>query len=64
MPELPPLVVAGLALMAGSVIISGIDVVRTLRSGREPERRLRAFLLAAAVLIAGGILVAIGSALG
>ncbi|MFJ6113890.1 hypothetical protein ACIQC8_07230 [Agrococcus sediminis] len=61
---MPPLVVLGLALMAASVVISGIDIVRTMRSGREPERRLRAFLLAAGVLIAGGILVVVGSTLG
>ncbi|MDR7233821.1 hypothetical protein D8Y24_10905 [Agrococcus lahaulensis] len=64
MPAMPPLVVLGLALMAASVVISGIDIVRTMRSGREPERRLRAFLLAAGVLIAGGILVVVGSTLG
>ncbi|KAA6436132.1 hypothetical protein FQ330_01515 [Agrococcus sediminis] len=64
MPAMPPLVVLGLALMAASVVISGIDIVRTVRSGREPERRLRAFLLAAGVLIAGGILVVVGSTLG
>ncbi|MCR8671242.1 hypothetical protein [Agrococcus sp. HG114] len=59
-----PLVVLGLALMACSMLISGIDIVRTVRHGREPERRIRAFLLAGGVLIAGGVLVALGSTLG
>ena len=59
-----PLVILGLCAMVASCFVSGFDAVRTMRSGRQPERRLRAFLLAAGVLIAGGILVVVGSSLG
>lgn len=55
-----PLVILGFALMVGCCIVSGIDIFRTIREGREPERRMRAFLLAAGLLVAGGILVLIG----
>ncbi len=55
-----PLVILGFCLMIACCVVSGIDVVRTIRQGREPERRLRAFLLAAGLLIGGGILVLIG----
>jgi hypothetical protein len=57
-----PLIVLGIGLMVLSCVISGIDSVRTMRQGREPERRLRSFMLAGGVLVAGGILVAIGAA--
>ena len=60
---MPPLVILGICLMVASCAISGIDMIRTVRHGREPERRMRAFLLAGAVLIVGGILVVIGSSL-
>ncbi|MGM1029192.1 MAG: hypothetical protein ACQEWM_04865 [Actinomycetota bacterium] len=59
-----PLVVLGLCAMVASCVVSGFDAVRTMRSGREPERRLRAFLLAGALLVGGGILVLIGVSLG
>lgn len=59
-----PLIVVGLSVMVASCFVSGFDAVRTMRSGREPERRLRAFLLAAALLLGGGILVVIGASLG
>lgn len=59
-----PLVVIGLCVMVASCLVSGLDAVRTMRSGREPERRMRAFLLAGALLVGGGILVAIGASLG
>jgi hypothetical protein len=59
-----PLVVVGLCVMVASCLVSGFDAVRTMRSGREPERRMRAFLLAGGLLIGGGVLVAIGASLG
>lgn len=55
-----PLIVLGFCLMIACCVVSAIDVVRTIREGREPERRMRAFLLAAALLVGGGILVLIG----
>lgn len=59
-----PLIVVGLCVMVASCLVSGIDAVRTMRSGREPERRLRAFLLAGGLLLGGGVLVLIGASLG
>lgn len=59
-----PLVVVGLCVMVASCLVSGFDAVRTMRSGREPERRMRAFLLAGGLLLGGGILVVIGASLG
>jgi hypothetical protein len=59
-----PLVVVGLCIMVASCIVSGVDAVRTVRSGREPERRMRAFLLAGGLLLAGGVLVVVGATLG
>lgn len=59
---MPPLVILGLALMVASMAVSGFDAIRTMRHGREPERRMRAFLIAGGLLIGGGILVAIGAA--
>lgn len=59
-----PLVVAGLCVMVASCLVSGIDAVRSIRSGREPERRMRAFLIAGGLLLGGGILVVIGASLG
>lgn len=56
-----PLIVLGLGLMAASCVISGIDIFRTIRSGRDPERRLRVFLIAAGLLVGGGILVLLGA---
>lgn len=61
---MPPLVILGLALMVVSCVASGYDSIRTMRHGRDPERRMRAFLLAAGLLVLGGILVAIGLAIG
>ncbi|QUW18005.1 hypothetical protein [Agrococcus sp. Marseille-Q4369] len=58
-----PLIVLGIGLMVVSCVISGIDSVRTMRQGREPERRIRSFMLAAGMLVLGGILVASGAAL-
>lgn len=55
-----PLIVLGLCFMAASCIVSGIDIFRTIRAGRDPERRLRSFLIAAGLLVGGGILVLIG----
>lgn len=60
---MPPLVVLGIALMIACCLVSGFDAVRTMRDGRDPERRLRWFLVAAGLLVAGGICVAVGSAL-
>lgn len=57
-----PLVVLGFGLMIACCVVSGIDIFRTIREGREPERRMRAFLLAASLLVGGGILVLIGVA--
>ncbi|WAC67020.1 hypothetical protein OVA14_04465 [Agrococcus sp. SL85] len=59
---MPPLVILGIGLMVACMLVSGFDAVRTMRHGREPERRIRAFLLAAGLLVAGGICVAVGSA--
>lgn len=59
-----PLVVVGLLVMVASCLVSGIDAVRSIRSGREPERRMRAFLIAGGLLLGGGILVVIGASLG
>lgn len=59
-----PLVVVGLCVMVASCLVSGIDAVRSIRSGREPERRMRAFLIAGGLLLGGGILVVIGASLG
>ncbi|GAA3591733.1 hypothetical protein GCM10010968_01180 [Agrococcus terreus] len=53
----------GIALMIACCLVSGFDAVRTMRDGRDPERRLRWFLVAAGLLVAGGICVAVGSAL-
>jgi hypothetical protein len=61
---MPPLVILGIALMVVSCGVSGFDAVRTMRHGRDPERRMRAFLLAAGLLVGGGILVAVGLAVG
>jgi hypothetical protein len=61
---MPPLVILGLGLMVVSCVVSGFDAIRTMRHGREPERRMRAFLLAAGLLVGGGIMVAIGLAIG
>lgn len=55
-----PLIPIGLMLMVASLVVSGYDIFRTIREGREPERRLRSFLISAALLIGGGILVIIG----
>lgn len=55
-----PLIIIGLAVMVASMVVSGIDIFRTIREGREPERRMRAFLIAAGLLVGGGILVLIG----
>ncbi|MGC5076426.1 hypothetical protein [Agrococcus sp. DT81.2] len=59
-----PLVVVGLCAMVASCFVSGIDAIRSMRSGREPERRMRAFLIAGGLLLGGGILVLIGVSLG
>ena len=59
-----PLVILGLCVMVASCFVSGFDAVRTMRSGRQPERRLRAFLLAGGLLLGGGVLVLIGASLG
>ncbi|GAA1423590.1 hypothetical protein [Agrococcus citreus] len=59
-----PLVVLGLSIMVASCLVSGFDAVRTMRAGRDPERRMRAFLLAGGLLLGGGILVVIGASLG
>lgn len=59
-----PLVVVGIAVMVISCLVSGFDAVRSMRSGREPERRMRAFLLAGGLLLVGGVLVVIGASLG
>lgn len=59
-----PLVIAGLCAMVASCVVSGVDAVRSIRSGREPERRMRAFLLAGGLLLGGGVLVLIGVSLG
>lgn len=59
-----PLVVLGLSVMVASCFVSGFDAVRTMRAGRDPERRMRAFLLAGGLLVGGGILVLIGASLG
>jgi hypothetical protein len=56
-----PLIVLGIGLMVVSCVVSGIDSVRTMRQGREPERRIRAFVLAGGMLVLGGVLVAIGA---
>lgn len=55
-----PLIPLGLMLMVASLLVSGYDIFRTIREGREPERRLRSFLISAALLIGGGVLVIIG----
>lgn len=55
-----PLIPIGLLLMVASLIVSGYDIFRTIREGREPERRLRSFLISAALLIGGGVVVIIG----
>lgn len=55
-----PLIPIGLMLMVASLIVSGYDIFRTIREGREPERRLRSFLISAALLIGGGLVVIIG----
>lgn len=55
-----PLIIIGLAVMVASMVVSGIDIFRTIREGREPERRMRAFLFSAALLVGGGILVLVG----
>jgi hypothetical protein len=59
-----PLVVVGIAVMVISCLVSGFDAVRSMRSGREPERRMRAFLLAGGLLLVGGVIVVIGASLG
>ena len=58
------IIVLGLCAMVASCFVSGFDAVRTMRSGRQPERRLRAFLLAGGLLLVGGVLVLIGASLG
>ncbi|MCH1881620.1 hypothetical protein [Agrococcus sp. ARC_14] len=55
-----PLIIIGFCLMVACCVVSGIDIFRTIREGREPERRMRSFLLAAGLLVGGGILVIIG----
>lgn len=55
-----PLIILGLCLMVACLVVSGVDIFRTIREGREPERRMRAFLLSAGLLVAGGVLVLIG----
>lgn len=58
---MPPLTIIGFTFMVASLIVSGFDAVRTMREGREPERRMRAFLIAGALLIVGGVLVVISA---
>jgi hypothetical protein len=55
-----PLIILGLCLMLACLVVSGVDIFRTIREGREPERRMRAFLLSAGLLVAGGVLVVLG----
>lgn len=55
-----PLIIIGFCLMVACCVVSGIDIFRTIREGREPERRMRAFMLAAGLLVGGGVLVLIG----
>ncbi|WP_206447956.1 hypothetical protein [Agrococcus sp. KRD186] len=55
-----PLIILGLCLMVACLVVSGVDIFRTIREGREPERRMRAFLLSAGLLVAGGVLVVLG----
>ena len=55
-----PLIILGFCLMIASMAVSGVDIFRTIRHGREPERRMRAFLISAALLVGGGVLVLIG----
>lgn len=55
-----PLIIIGLAVMVASMVVSGVDIFRTIREGREPERRMRAFLISAGLLVGGGILVLVG----
>lgn len=55
-----PLIAIGFALMIACCVVSGYDIFRTIREGREPERRMRSFLLSAGLLIGGGVLVLIG----
>lgn len=55
-----PLIIIGFALMVGCCLVSAWDIFRTIREGREPERRMRAFLISAGLLVGGGILVLIG----
>lgn len=58
-----PLVALGIALMVVSCIVSGVDAIRAARFGREPERRIRAFLLAGGILLVGVVLVTAGTLL-
>jgi UPF0716 family protein affecting phage T7 exclusion len=55
-----PLIILGFCLMVACCVVSGVDIFRTIREGREPERRMRAFLLSAGLLVVGGVLVLIG----
>ncbi|SFS10361.1 hypothetical protein SAMN04487783_1397 [Agrococcus baldri] len=55
-----PLIILGFCLMVACCVVSAVDIFRTIREGREPERRMRAFLLSAGLLVVGGILVLIG----
>ncbi|WP_072314732.1 hypothetical protein [Agrococcus sp. Marseille-P2731] len=55
-----PLIVIGFGLMIACCVVSGFDIFRTIREGREPERRMRSFLLSAGLLVGGGVLVLIG----
>lgn len=55
-----PLIIIGFCLMVACCVVSGFDIFRTIREGRDPERRMRSFLIAAGLLIGGGILVLIG----
>ena len=59
-----PRIVLGLCILVASCLVSGFDAVRTMRSGRDPERRMRAFLIAGGLLLGGGVLVLIGATLG
>lgn len=55
-----PLIFLGLCFMVACLVVSAVDIFRTIREGREPERRMRAFLLSAGLLVVGGVLVLIG----
>lgn len=55
-----PLIIIGFVLMVACCVVSAWDIFRTIREGREPERRMRSFLISAGLLVGGGILVLIG----